>query len=119
MKKLRVEEERNPAPTTSANTLLIRDEPSCTVINSLHDEDENSIHGNTDIYYFAFTIIDSNEIKTQPLINTQQIILSEKSHGRNFNPNWILLDSQSTINIFNNKNFFKYIRKCKPQENVQ
>ena len=81
MKKLRVEEERNPAPTTSANTLLIQDEPSCMVIDSSHDEDENSTQDNTDIYDFAFTIIDSNAIKTQPLTNTQQIILSQKSHG--------------------------------------
>ena len=58
-------------------------------------------------------------MKTQPLTNTQQIILSQKSHGKKINPNWILLDSQSTINIFNNKNFFKYIRRCKPHENVR
>ena len=48
MKKVRMEEERNPAPTASANTLLIQDEPSCTVVDSSQDEDENSIYS-TDI----------------------------------------------------------------------
>ena len=118
MKKIRMEEERNPAPTTSANTLLIQDELSCTVVDSSQDEDENSVYS-TDIYDFAFATIDCKAMKTQPLTNTQQIVLSQKSHGKKINPNWILLDSQSTINIFNNKSFFKYIRKCRPHENVR
>ena len=118
MKKVRMEEERNPAPTTSANTLLIQDEPSCTVVDSSQDEDENSVYS-TDIYDFAFVIVDCEAMKTQPLINTQQIVLSQKSHGKKINPNWILLDYQSTINIFNNKSFFKYIRKCRPHKNVR
>ena len=49
MKKIRIDDERNPAPTTSINTLLIQDEPSYTVIDSSHDDDEDSIHDNTDI----------------------------------------------------------------------
>ena len=118
MKKVRMEEKRNPAPTTSANTLLIQDELSCTMADSSQDEDDDSICNN-DIYDFAFPTVDHKAMKTQPLTNTQQIILSQKSHGKKINPNWILLDSQSTINIFNNKSLFKYIRKCKPHENVQ
>ena len=57
MKKTRIEEERNPAPTTSANILIIQDELSCKVIKSSIDDDGDSIHENTDIYDFAFTII--------------------------------------------------------------
>ena len=103
MKKIRLEEERNPAPTTSTNTMLIQDEPSCTVIESPPDDDDEDLHDNTDIYSFAFTTISSNVIKTQPLTTTQQIVPSQESHGNEIYPNWILLDSQSTINIFNNK----------------
>lgn len=36
-----------------------------------------------------------------------------------YNPNWILLDSQSTINIFNNRKIFKHIRQCTPAETVR
>ena len=63
MKKSRLEEERNPAPTTRVNTMLIQDEPSCTVIESPADDDDEDLHDNTDIYSFAFTTISSNTIK--------------------------------------------------------
>ena len=71
-----------------------------------------------DIYNFAFMCV-GEEIKTQPITNTQQILLPQKSHGHKISPNWILLDSQSMINIFNNRKFFKYIRKCEPNESVR
>ena len=64
MKKSRLEEERNPAPTTRVNTMLIQDEPSCTLIeSSADDDDDEDLHDNTDIYSFAVTTISSNAIK--------------------------------------------------------
>ena len=50
MKKTRLAEERNPAPTTSANTILIQDEMSCTVVESPTDDDGNGTQDTTDIY---------------------------------------------------------------------
>ena len=119
MKKTRLDEESNPRPTTSANTMLIQDELSCTVIESPTNDDDEDAQDDTDIYNFAFTTISSKAVRTQPLTTTQQIVLSQESHGNKINPNWILLDSQSTINIFNNKRLFKYIRQCRPNENVR
>ena len=112
MKKTRLDEERNPAPVTCANTMLIHDEVT-------QDDTESIIDDTTDIYNFAFMCIGKSLMKTPSITNTQQIILSQESHGNKINPNWILLDSQSTINIFNTRKLFKYIRKCKVNEQVR
>ena len=90
MKKTRLAEERNPAPTTSANTMLIQDEMSCTVIESPTDDDDDGTQDTTDIYSFAFTNTSQKSFKTHPITSTQQIIISQESHGHKINPNWIL-----------------------------
>ena len=113
MKKTRIEEEREPAPTTCANTMLIRDDTSC-----MRDESDQDTICDEDLYDFVFTCLGETP-ETHPITSTQRIILSQKSHGKRINLNWILLDSQSTINIFNNKRLLKYIRKCEENETVQ
>ncbi len=114
MKKTRIDEEREPPPTTSANAMLIQDDVSCVQDNERTDD----YNDNNDLYDFAFTCVGTIP-PTHPMTSTQQIIMSQKSHGRKINPNWILLDSQSTINIFNNRKLFKYIRACHEGETVQ
>ena len=114
MKKTRIDEEREPPPTTSANAMLIQDDASCVQDNERTDD----YNDNNDLYDFAFTCVGTIP-PTHPMTSTQQIIMSQKSHGRKINPNWILLDSQSTINIFNNRKLFKYIRACHEGETVR
>ena len=69
-KKARLDEERNPAPTNTANNMLIQDS------NNTDDEnrDEND---DMDLYDFSFA-----NIGTQIITKTQQIILSQKSRGK-------------------------------------
>ena len=118
MEKVRMEEERNPTPTTIANTMLVQDS-ICREIDDLSNNEAIECEKDADdIYNFAFTCV-GEEIKTQPITNTQQIVLSQKSHGNKISPKWILLDSHSMINIFNNQKFSKYIRRCEPNESVQ
>ena len=114
MKNTGLDEERDPAPTTSVNDMLIQDDVSCVQDNQSTEEYPN----NNDLYDFAFTCVGTSP-PTQPITSTQQIIMSQKSHGKQINLNWILLDSQSTINIFNNRKLFKYIRTCREDETVR
>ena len=114
MKRARMDEEREPAPTTCANAMLIQDDSSCV------KDDEHTMDNiaEDELYDFAFTCV-GEQPPVQPITNTQQIIMSQQSHGKRINPNWILLDSQSTINIFNNRKLFKYIRPCNKNETVR
>ena len=110
-----MDEERNTPPTTTANAMLIQDDVSLTKDNISSDED-TTIEDN--VYDFAFTCVGIN-IKIQVITTTQQIVLSQQSHGKKINENWVLLNSQSMINIFNNKLLFKSIRQCKKGESVR
>ena len=95
--------------------MLIQDES----IYDITEAQDDAEHYDADIYNFALACVGKSNVQTQLQTNTQQIILSQESHGNKINPNWIFLDSQSTINICNNKKMFKYIRKCKPHEYVR
>ena len=84
-----------------------------------HDDNSSvyqSCYNDIDPYNFSFTNVG---IKTHEITPTQKLILSQKTRGKKINQNWILLDSQSTISILNNRNLVTNIRKCKPSEKVQ
>ena len=83
----------------------------CIEINEEQDSDEMC-----DILDFAFT---QKSTMIQPMTSTQRIVLSQKSHSSLINPNWILLNSQSTINIFNNPKLFPKIRDCKDHKVIK
>jgi hypothetical protein len=55
---------------------------------------------------FCFTNI---SVPYQNITTSQQIILR---NGGYVDPNWILLDTQSTVNLFNNRALLTNIRKC-------
>ena len=93
-----------------ASSILIQDD-ICGEVDE-DQEDDNAY----DIYNFAFT---QKTVTIQEMTNTQKIVLSQKSRGRLINPNWILLDSQSTIKILNNPKLFSSIRDCNDHEVVR
>ena len=106
-KKARLNEQREPPPN-AANLMLINN-TTCQEINDKSDVDEV-----TDLYNFSFT-----NAGTEPITTTQEIVMSQHAKGKKINKYWILLDSQSTISIFNNKKLLQNIRKCKPDERVR
>ena len=105
-KKTRLNKQAKPPPNV-ANYMLINNN-MCQEIDS-ESEDEDT----TDLYNFSFT-----NIGVQPITITQQIVMSQNAKGKKINQYWVLLDSQSTISIFNNKKLLRNIRKCKPSERV-
>ena len=92
-KKIRINEQQK-TPPVSANSMLINNS-TCQEI----DEDSDSDDETSSVYQFSFT-----NINTHPTTSTQKIIMSQNAKGRKINKFWVLLDSQSTISIFNNAN---------------
>ena len=97
-------------PKTTASSMLIQDDICREVDDDI--EEEHSCN----VYDFAFA---QKTVTFQELTKTQKIILSQKTRGNLINPNWILLDSQSTINIFDKRKLFSEIRDCKKHEVVR
>ena len=60
------------------------------------------------VYSSCFTIL-ANSI-FQPITTSQQIVLRNGGH---VDPHWILLDTQSTVNLFSNRNLIQNIHKTK------
>ena len=102
--------EGNTTPQTTANFMLIQDD-MCGEIQDDHGDDDTY-----DIYDFAFT---QKTVTFQEMTKAQKIVLSQKLLGDLINLNWILLDSQSTINIFNNPRLFSSIRNFKEHKVVR
>ena len=72
------------------------------------NEDEDDSSGDEGMFGPELLLHIVSTKKTQNITNTQSIVLANKEL---VNRNWILLDSQSTLHIFKNKNLLKGVKK--------
>ena len=96
-------------PTTDAVQLLMNavEESQSSGL----DFSFNSNLGSQSTNYYNYLDVCLNVLSTQlfqPITTSQQIILKNGGH---VDPHWILLDTQSTVNLFSNRNLLKTIKK--------
>ena len=76
----------------------------CTVEESEDDEENDDNDDNDDDINFTFHL------------NDDAITIIQKHM---INQNLVLLDNESTVNIFSNKKFLQYIRHCETEQGAQ
>ena len=99
-------------PVTSATQLLMNaadDSHSSGLDFSFNSNLANqSNHYSHYVENLCMTVLSTNVF--QPITTSQQIILRNGGH---VDPHWILLDTQSTVNLFSNRNLLTNIQKTK------
>ena len=99
----------NPNPDKNATNLMIQgSDDICQEVKSDEEEEHKG---------FGFSFATFAHQADQTCV---QVALSQHHKGgKLISDSWLLLDSQSTVNIIKNKNLLTNIRKCKPNEVVR
>ena len=101
-------------PETLEDAQRMLDENTETGTNMLHHTtmDEQTTQTTQEMIFASLNIADTEDNDTS-FVFAQDVRKVETQHGGQLPPEWILLDNQTTVDVFNNRRLLKNIRRAK------